>query len=155
MGIPFRLYFGGLAIVQIGILGLLTFTVVEQQSIRNQLVDLTEELQFHQGASGVKASGGSGDPNPSGVFETFGKGDPPKIPEVGPFHPGGEVSHSWLVGLSWLFATLFLLVVLGFTVQIRQRQAEQREEPISPISHRQLAQRQLAELRLRHNGFGQ
>ena len=85
MGIPFYFYFGALAIVQTGTLGLLVISYWEQYQIQARLLELVAETHHPIGPSVrvARTPFPFGDPTPPGQIQ-FGT-DPPTFPQIGQF----------------------------------------------------------------------
>lgn len=160
MGFPIRLYVGALAISQLSVIVLLGVNLWEQRQLRLQLGELNVgSLPGHRtGGQVEQESGGSGDPWP-GSHTNSGAG-PPKNPQVGQFPLGtlsGPQSREFSFGWWFLGLCLSLSAILGLGfLWIRVRApTEPSLDPLSPTSQKEVAQRQLAELRLRRHGFGE
>ena len=158
MGISIHWYFGALAIAQLGTIGILGLTYWEQRQLQIQLRELSEDSWFQRG-SGLKVarnSGFPGGPTPPGRT-TLGS-EPPQSPEVGQFsikQQGEGLSQFGLGGLLLILISVLILVfTFGWWCLKREQKRIAEVEIGSPINQRQLAQRQLAELRLRRHVFG-
>lgn len=135
-------------------LGLLGWSIAEQRQLRNQVWELQATVEHHH-SDLLPVSTSSDPPTPSPV------GNPsslPEFPEDSLRVPAGfKVGASgWLVGvgISALGFLLLALLLIGVSIWRARRFTGPIEEPGTPDSKHQLAQRQLAELRLRRHGFG-
>ena len=140
--------------LHLGSLGLVGVQWVQQRNLEHQLSNLAFEIKTHCEPIKGDSSGTDPDPIPSSV------GNPtvvPKTPEDRQWYPRGRVWWDSDCGL-W-FPFVLLLVALGTLLvlgQVWSRSfATTAVEIGSPVCQRQLAQRQLAEIRLRRHGFGQ
>ena len=160
MGIPFNLYFGALAIAHCGTLAFLGIGFVQQQSLERQIWQLSLEIKSHRERENSQVLSGGGYPDPSP-----GVGIPASAPgkstskeavyDLGRDSRVNSASEEIFKGLWWLILGLVGLLVVGLIVVRFGRASVPQEVCGSPVNQKLLAQRQLAELRLRRNGFSQ
>lgn len=158
MGIPFRSYFGAIVALQLGSLAGFVWLVANQYQLQNQLWQIQTQLEI-PGNIKLQTKGfetlasGSGDPSggPSPLTGVEAKGDPQRKVVVVPDSFSVNLS---LGQLAWgLVISLIGLLVLGFFLTRRERVGEGVIH-LSPKAQRDLAQRQLAEVRLKRHVFG-
>ena len=131
----------------------------QEAIILREVQDSLLELSWEEKAKRVSARG-------SGRPGNGGGGSEPDSPELYPF-ANSDKECVWSLGASssatvasllllcGLVALLSALVVVRFFTRGREEEESGDRTPKSPIEHqRELAQRQLAELRLRNHGFG-
>eukprot|EP00438_Fugacium_kawagutii_P031463 Skav222632 [mRNA] locus=scaffold10:185934:186437:+ [translate_table: standard] len=160
MGLPIRWYVGVLAISQLSVICLLGLNYWEQRHLRLQLTDIHVGTLTGQ-RTGVRVAENSGEPDDPGHSSgtRFGTGPPlkPQVGQIPLFTNRGSQSGDF--SLAWQFLGLCTLLVslvgIGLVWIWAKRAAEPILDPLSPTSQKQVAQRQLAELRLRRHGFGE
>lgn len=146
-------YIVALTLLNLGALGGWGLSWWQQRQISLQLEELHQIIQAHR----EQVSGGGGDPHfPTGVPVEQKEARPPNSPEVGWF----SVRVSQFLGpVSLLALTLGLvlavLLALGWAIAGLTRVPSGVSEGSIEISQKQLAHRQLAELRLRRHGFAE
>lgn len=118
------------------------------ESTVQRSLDIGEDLKLNR----VANSGGE----PEDRNPPVGKRPktPSKEPEIHAVRLEGE-SHSFTTLALWLGWVLVALFGLGFILQRKSRPVDSQEETVGSPSERQrsIALRQLAEVRLRRNGF--
>ena len=143
--------------LQASCVGLLAGQQHNQLVLQRELVGLRAEIRFLQETE-IGAGGGGGDQDPSPV-ESGSPADRPDHSQVRQQALGGgwrSSADTCFVGLSIaLFGVLVILIVLGHLYSQCIASRVDRSVLSSPSSKQQLAQRQLAELRLRRHGFAQ
>ena len=135
-------------------LALLGFEVWENHQLRAELRSVTLELESHlgRGFQVLPEDHPAPTPEPSGIPLDWSK-----TPEI---QQGVWVAGSWgstdlgKLGLGLVFLLLVLLLV-GLLLAKRDFAGDSTVVASSPSDKRDLAARQLAELRLRRHGFGQ
>ena len=146
---PYALVVGVSHLVLLGGLGA---SLIQQRQLGQQLAELADLVEAQQRTSGGGDPGGG---KSEGIvfFDTR----PPSSPEVGTVSRLNQ-SDSYILGLHWLIwliITLVFLLIVGTVLHRLQSQDPVVQRPTSPVQQREVAQRQLAELRLRRHGFGQ
>ena len=145
--------FGAIVLLQSFTLGILSWTVIEQRQLRRQLQITLEELGAIRDEEIQLARELPCDPNPS---PGNGPTEPSKTPDGGQWNL--EVALRGLLlqlGLV-ILVPVSLLALVGLWCFLRKwNAASEPQLPSTPAARQQLAQRQLAEVRLRRHGFGQ
>lgn len=142
-----------LGVSHLGLLVGLGITVLNQRQISEQLVELSELVSTHHRVE--PGGGGPGKPS-SGVSVAPDQG--PHVRQWG--NPrsdtgGDSGSATGYILFGALVGILTFLLAIGWCIQKRLQVSEAGASPRSPGYQREVAQRQLAELRLRKYGFGQ
>ncbi len=159
MGIPFRSYFGAIVALQLGSLVGVVWLGVNQYQLQRQLWHLQThwDIPVDPGEEPKKAdrlaSGGgepSGGPGPSLGPEAKGNWRDQQT-VVGPKSGAIFLTVTQLSG--GLAITLIGLLGLGYLL-VRRGKTGEESFPLSPKAQRELAQRQLAEVRLKRHVFG-
>ena len=146
-------WFKIILLTNLGTLGLVGWEFQQQFLLRQQVQEL-RTLVAWSGSEVSKTSSGGGHPGP---YPGGGAQFLPKTPEARAETLGGlnAASSSGLVTLSiGLIFCLVGLLLVGHWCYRRGGGAVDLARPSSPINKRDLAQRQLAEIRLRRHGFG-
>ena len=142
-----------LGVSHLGLLAGLGITIWNQRQISEQLDGLSELVATHHRVE--PGGGGPGKPD-SGVSSAFDRGPRKSLEDVSRVETewnSGSAAGFSLVGA--LVSTLTFLLAIGWWFNRRRQVVETEASPRSPGYHREVAQRQLAELRLRKYGFGQ
>ena len=143
-----------IAVLQGLTLGILFWETCEHRVLRNQLQIALRELEAirEEEIQTIRAGAPSSEP-PSGN-QAADLGDKPK----GSFwyldwRAEGVVTSTFILFISLISVLAALLLVGKLWIWVNSRK-EESQVPDSPIAKHQLAQRQLAELRLRQHGIG-
>lgn len=158
MGLSYPAYLPVLIALQVGSIGVVTIGLVQQHQLRQEVLELSGRIHDRWAHREELRGGGGGGPDPS---PSTGASlvEPSKGPQIG--HQGyWNLGHFLWLGLDWvgtysLLAFLVLAVVVLAALRCWNR--FQHGDPVgglSPLSPRDLAQQQLAELRLRRHGLG-
>ena len=156
MGVPFNLYFGALAIAHCGTLAFLGIGFLQQQSLEQ----LTLEIKSHRESenSQVLSGGGYPDPSPGAGNLKSSTGKPTSrgaLNDWGRDNRTNSASEEIFRGIWWLILGLVGLLISGLICVRVGRTSAIQVACGSPVNQKLLAQRQLAEIRLGRNGFGQ
>lgn len=159
MGIPFHSYFGAIVALQFGsFVGVLWLTA-NQYQIQNQLWHLQSQLDtpgelIVEPEKAIKVTSGGGDPSggpdPGRGFEA---NRAPKVSDVGSGPDSFSVRLSGFQLMVSLLLILLGLLIAGYLVIYCERGCA-TSLPLSPKAQKELAQRQLAEVRLKRHVFG-
>ena len=133
-------------------LGFIAWSVLEQRELSAQLHVALREFESIREEE-IQLTKGNPYPNPGPGGNPI---DPSNSPEIGQWSLGcwGQQYSTHLISIVVLLLTLLGLFVCGCLWQRAPVQLEEPRTPISPSAKQQLAQRQLAEVRLRRHGFG-
>ena len=153
MGLAVHSWLPYLLVLQFGTFGFVGLQVYQQRVISQQLRELSWEPEPRCDCSG---SPGDVDPVP-GSSHTGNSKRPPDLPEVGRWKSERFEALGLASGLghpvTLLVLVLFALLAIGCILHRNRSDCYSGVSGDSPISKQQLAQRQLAEIRLRRHGF--